>query len=910
MSSRKSKGPNGNKKTRKHKLISNSKNIDDYLHDSLFPISPNEYITITLEICSELKGNPKYNYKVSSIKKHTFTQDIPDYNKYSSLTKEVLQEGIDKLNLKDPNSFIRLMLISRGEELKIWKLDNQKYEENTNNKEKCGYGTPIYEEIVPPVEKDLTIEDMEDWDIFEKELDDKNKQQVKENEARKLQAKEAKAKAEQERLVEEANAKEKQFVEESVVDYIPAPVVADEARIAAEEEQFAEESGVDYIPAPVVADEARIAAEAKAEEARDAAEANAEEERLAEEARVAAEAKVEEDKLAEEARVAAEAKVEEERLAEEDRVAAEAKVEEERLAEEARVAAESKVEEERLAEESRVATEAKAEDERFAKESVVEPEDIEQQMLSFTLDKLTKINKTKNLNDKLNNKLNDKLKSVFAEFNSKFEGKDIPDNLQKMFKNSLSNDESIQKNNIYLLLNGVRLLIIYKEINKKIELLKEIDDDKRLEFKDNYGLLAETDLTITTIKIDGKPIDIFEVMDKIANFNTLKPDQTKYILEIQKHIQKEIDIMIGKLTNQNELFKSRSNKDFFEDEDDADNGPWHNTKQELLKRIDKITDQVKQTKYEDDKTEISDNMDLLKVLVDELGNSYKLLTPIIDNIDPESGKNKCKTALNYIQNNGGENSTKANLYVDYRNVNSKYEEYINYKTSWLSRNEFEKHKNNFINELDNFKKNLKDKVFSTFEYGDSEYCKDISPNNNDDLIKSVEDANKRAETVLSQDDRFNPDKNTLLRSNSEPTIPIQTKPTTYTEKQYKNIVKNIIDNIEKSNDYSGKGKDIFIQNIGVDINKLLKNPKVKDRKQLHDILIHLSNYLQKYDSTPEQITHYLERVKTHLKTTYGGNAINRKKTKKKRTTRSTKQKSNTKTVKNMERKRKTRKNTK
>ena len=56
---------------------------------------------------------------------------------------------------------------------------------------------------------------------------------------------------------------------------------------------------------------------------------------------------------------------------------------------------------------------------------------------------------------------------------------------------------------------------------------------------------------------------------------------------------------------------------------------------------------------------------------------------------------------------------------------------------------------------------------------------------------------------------------------------------------------------------------------------------MKDRKQLHDILIHLSNYLQKYDSTPEQITHYLERVKTHLKTTYGGNAINRKKTKKK-----------------------------
>ena len=154
MSSRKSKGTKGNKNTRKNKPIPNTKNIDDYLHDSLFPISPNEYITITLETCNELNENPKYNYKVSSIKKHTFTQDVPDYNKYSSLTMEVLEKGIAELNLKDPNSFIRLMLISRGEELKIWKLDNQKYEANTNNKEKCGYGTPIYEELIPMASDD------------------------------------------------------------------------------------------------------------------------------------------------------------------------------------------------------------------------------------------------------------------------------------------------------------------------------------------------------------------------------------------------------------------------------------------------------------------------------------------------------------------------------------------------------------------------------------------------------------------------------------------------------------------------------------------------------------------------------------------------------------------------------------
>jgi hypothetical protein len=851
MLSRKNpKGTNGNKKTRKHKLISNSKNIDDYLHDSLFPISPNEYITITLEICSELKGNPKYNYKVSSIKKHTFTQDIPDYNKYSSLTKEVLQEGIEELNLKDPNSFIRLMLISRGEELKIWKLDNQKYEANTNNKEKCGYGTPIYEEIIPPVEKDLTIEDMEDWDIFEKELDDKNKQQAKENEARKLQAKEnearklqakeAKAKAEQERLVEEANAKEEQFVKESVVDYIPAPVVADEARIAAE---------------------------AKAEEARDAAEANAEEERLAEEARVAAEAKAEEDKLAEEARVAAEAKVEEERLAEEARVAAEAKVEEERLAEEARVATEAKAEEERLAEEARVAAEAKVEDERFAKESVVEPEDIEQQMLSFTLDKLTEINKTENLNDEL--------KSVFDEFNSEFEGKDIPDNLQKMFKNSLSNDKSIQKNDIDLLLNGVQLLIIYEEINKKIELLKEIDDDKRLEFNDIYGLLEETDLTITTIEIDGKPIDIFEVMDEIANFNTLKPDQTKDILKIQKHIQKEIDIIIGKLTNQNELLlKSLSNQPFYDDEDEK-----------LLEKIREITDQVKETKYEDNKTEISNNMNLLKGLVDELAYKSNFLTPIIDNIDPELGKSECDTARTYIekQDNRVKNSTKPNLYDDYEMVNVKHETYSKSETN----NNFEKHKQNFIKGLDNFKQNLVKNVFSTFEYGNREYCKDISPNNNDDLIKSVEYANKQAETVLAKDDsvinRFNPYKNTLLRSTSAHSglrKPLFPQPT-------RNEISNVYKKLKQNTSLPGFIKEAKSKKIQMSKEDAFNLWNEGKQRLMHETFPRFSAYWDLDKQTGKG-----------------------KKTKKKRTTRSKKQKSNTKTVKNMERKRKTRKNTK
>jgi hypothetical protein len=496
MSSRKKKGTRTNKGG-KNEINIQPKTIDDYLKDNIFPIQSKEYITIKLETCKEDTENPKYNYKVSSIKKHTFTKGEPDYSEYSPLTMEALQEGINEFNLKDPNYFIRLMLISGTDGLRIYELKNLMYEKNTNNKEKCGYGTPIY----------------------------KNKQQAKENEARKLQAQEAK-------------------------------------------------------------------------------------------------------------------------------------------------------------------------DDLFAFESVVEPEpeDIEQQILSFTLDRLTKINKNENLNYEL--------KLVFDEFNREFESEDIPDNLQKMFEYSLSNDESIQKRNIDLLLNGVQLLIIYKEINKKIELLKEIDDDKRLGFNDIYGLLEATESTLTPIEIEGEH-DIFVDMNKIANHNTLKPDQTKYILKIQEYVKNKIDIIIGKLTI------------------------------------------------------------------------------------PDSR------------------------------------------------------------------------------------------------------LNKQAGTGLAQDDsvinnRVNPDKNTLLRSNSEPTIPIQTKTTTYTEKQYKNIVNNIIWNINRSNDYDWEGKTRFLENVGTNIDKLLQNPNIKDRKELRDIQFHLSNYLQHRDSTPEKITHYLDRVKTHLTNIYGENTKKHTKKRKQR----------------------------
>jgi len=153
MPSRKKKR-NAHNKTRTNKggntPILTTKTIDDYLEDNIFPILPNEYITIELETCIEGNENPIYNYKVSDVNKKAFTQENkPDYSKYSQLKLETLQKGINEFNLKDPNSFIRLRLISGTDGLKIYKLENLMYEKDTDNKEKCGYGMPIYEELIP-----------------------------------------------------------------------------------------------------------------------------------------------------------------------------------------------------------------------------------------------------------------------------------------------------------------------------------------------------------------------------------------------------------------------------------------------------------------------------------------------------------------------------------------------------------------------------------------------------------------------------------------------------------------------------------------------------------------------------------------------------------------------------------------
>lgn len=576
MSSRKKNKGTPNKNTRKNKPVIQLKTIDDYLKDNIFPILSNEYITIELETCKEGNETQKYNYKVSNVNKKAF-QDVPDYNEYPTLTMETLQEGINKLELKTPNSFIRLMLISGTDGLKIYKLDNQQYKPNTNNKEKCGYGTSIYEELIP--------------------------------------------------MAYDADS----FVEPVVLEPIQ-----NEGLVNEQQEQIVQQETI--LPEPgLISEPAR-----------------------------------------------------------------------------------------------------------------------------------------KVVND----------------------------------------------------------IIPEAEVYPKPEPKPEPEPEPELEPEPKPELEPEP-------KSEPEP-------------------ESKYDDEPDNEAESESD-----------------------DEESIDE-TWPTTapSQGLLNMIDEIRNQVETSKYEDNKLEIIDNMVLVKAMVDELYKISNLLTPISP-IPIILGKSKCNTALNYIKNNHNEDIYNDHLYDDYTKVNSKYETYVKYKTSWLSDN-FEEHKQNFINELENFKKNLVEKVYSTFEYGDgtSEYCQNKSTNNDDEFIKSVEAANAQAETVFTKDDSSITKReptNQLLRSKSVPNIKMNNPVENST---YKSIVKEIFLNIDKSNKFPGKGKDIFIKNVGVDINKLLQNPNIKDKKELHDILFHLSNYVQTHDSTPEQITHYLDRVKTHLTNIYGGNT--KKHTKKKK----------------------------
>ena len=380
---KRNKGNKGNKSRKSRPTQQREKSISDYLKDDLFPIHDNQYIKIEIETCLE---NGRYNYKVSSIKKKDFNfPDIPEYNHYPSLTIDTLQEGINKLILKENTQFIRLMIISGDEGLKLYRLVNISQDLN-KNKDKCGKGTPIYTELIPI------------------EYDDKTNNFIEIN---------------PEPIVSNSFGEEIQIPTQNTID---------------------PPQSIDYIPKPV--------------------------------------------------------------------------------------------------------------------NSILETEDMEYEMLSFTLDRLKRINRNKNLSDEL--------QSVFLEFNTYFENEDIPTRLQKMFEYALHTDYVTQKTNIGLVLNGIKLLIIYKEIDKKIEELKNINDNERLEFNDIYGLLEEIEIPLLY------ELDIINVMNKTVDFNTLKIDQIKYILQIKDYVNKEVNNIINKLENPDVLENITDTRHPVEDADDLE----------------------------------------------------------------------------------------------------------------------------------------------------------------------------------------------------------------------------------------------------------------------------------------------------------------------------------------------------
>jgi len=571
----------GNKGTRTNKGGNTQSNtIDDYLHDSLFPISHDEYITIELEMCKEDTENPKYNYKVSSIKKHTFTKGEPDYSEYSPLKLETLQKGINEFNLKDPNSFIRLRLISGTDGLKNYKLENLKYEKDTDNKEKCGYGTPIYEELIPMASGDAI----------------------------------------------------------STVPISPVETIQGNA-----------ESSVDL---PI----------------------------------------------------------------------------------------QNTVTPKPISYENTVSD--------FVNHTMnnmnLTPKErnnmIEDKMLEVVLYLLTKIDYTKDLKEEWFGLL-EQFKDIFL-FEIYEKNFDYSPNLQNIF--SCTNENWPDKTD---------------------------DQKERL------------------VNV-GECVKILQAMKLIERFDTSSTDKFNKLNEIYAIIE-DNNLLDTTSSNNNFVIQLKTASDLVHTSDP-------NAKSKLL-----LINPILQAKL----NEVNKCMDVSNTELDEL------------DFDEESIESEDEEGQDIWSDTGSE-------------------------------------------------------IFGL----------ESNPEGDDDeLIKSVEDANTQAETVLAKDDSSikkeptNP--NQLFRSNSVPNIKMNNP---VENSKYKSIVNDIILNIDKSNNFPGKGKDIFIQNVGVDINKLLQNPNIKDRKELRDIQFHLSNYLQHRDSTPEKITHYLDRAKTHLTNIYGGNTKKHTKKRKQR----------------------------
>jgi len=624
--------------------------------------------------------------------------------------------------------------------------------------------------------------------------------------------------------------------------------------------------------------------------------------RLTEQARIATEKAA-----AEEARIAAEKAAAEEaervRLAEQARLAEEARIAAEKAAaEEARIAAEKAAAEEaervRLAEQARLAEEARIAAENAASEDPIviimdnDSLDVEDKKLAVLLHLFNEILK----NPEDSNNLKDEVYDLFDSFNANFgeyteyENEDNSKNLQNIFECILVNwpdnkDEQITR------------IKEERDSVKIIQVMKKIDNTNTYPEPEDMNKIIATLDDIDTIP-DDEYDNIFKHMDSLSQEQSIE-NKKGHLLQVTSILQSHINRINPCMNNSVELEQSveepdeepvdelvkepdnESAKEPAEEpaeelvEDDEDIWKEVESKQGILDMIDEISNIVTIRKYNDDKdltVELTENMQSLKGFVDELHKLSSYLTPKEKGITSILGKQKCNVALNYINDNNTADVYNDHLDDDFTKVNIAYTTYIRYTTA-LFNDKFEEHKQKLISELANFKKNLIENVYSTFEYGDSEYCKDKRILD-DELIQSVEKANQQAERVLSRTDsmlRPSEDKSTtMLRSNSDPLIQMNKPSKPYTKAEINYIISDIIWNINRASEFPTHGKDIFIRKITTEIPKLLNNPDVKDEKQLRDIQQHLTTYLQEHSSTPEEITSYLSRVKNHLNKTYGG----------------------------------------
>ena len=552
-------------------------------------------------------------------------------------------------------------------------------------------------------------------------------------------------------------------------------------------------------------------------------------------------------------------------------------------AEKARLAEEARLAEAKVAEEARLAAEKAASEDPIVIIMDNDSLDVEDKKLAVLLHLFNEILK----NPEDSNNLKDEVYDLFDSFNANFgeyteyENEDNSKNLQNIFECILVNwpdnkDEQITR------------IKEERDSVKIIQVMKKIDNTNTYPEPEDMNKIIATLDDIDTIP-DDEYDNIFKHMDSLSQEQSIE-NKKGHLLQVtsilQSHINRinpcmnnSVDEQVDDVTDtwkEVEGPDTEPDKESVEESvDDEDIWKEVESTQAILDMIDEISNIVTIRKYNDDKdltVELTENMQSLKGFVDELHKLSSYLTPKEKGITSILGKQKCNVALNYINDNNTADVYNDHLDDDFTKVNIAYTTYIRYRTA-LFNDKFEEHKQKLISELANFKKNLIENVYSTFEYGDSEYCKDKRILD-DELIQSVEKANQQAERVLSRTDsmlRPSEDKSTtMLRSNSDPLIQMNKPSKPYTKAEINYIISDIIWNINRASEFPTHGKDIFIRKITTEIPKLLNNPDVKDEKQLRDIQQHLTTYLQEHSSTPEEITSYLSRVKNHLNKTYGG----------------------------------------